>query len=103
MAAIRGLHCGSPVIIWGSWQQCAYCGDFGAISSLHSAEKDFLVCDDILPLVIEKLKRDDRLARQLLQNACMDRPQEVILNAYSRLGEKELQQKLLLQFDLCKF
>ena len=37
--AIRCPHCGSPVRIRGSRWECGYCGDFGAISSLHPSEK----------------------------------------------------------------
>ena len=51
---------------------------------------DLLASDDILPLLVEELKWDDRLARQLFQSAYVDRPQEAILNACGRLGEKEL-------------
>lgn len=56
---------------------------------------DLLASDGMLPLLVEELKWDDRLARQLFQSAYVDRPQEVILNACGRLGEKELQRKLL--------
>ena len=56
---------------------------------------DLLSSDDMLPLFVEELKWDDRLARQLFQSAYVDRPQETILNACGRLGEKELQRKLL--------
>ena len=56
---------------------------------------DLLVSDDMLPLLVEELKWDDRLARQLFQSAYVDRPQEAILNACGHLGEKELQRKLL--------
>ena len=62
---------------------------------------DLLVSDDMLPLLVEKLKQDDRLARQLFQSAYVDRPQEAILNACGRLGEKEVQRKLLELLD-CK-
>lgn len=34
-------------------------------------------------------------ARQLFQSAYVGRPQEAILNACGRLGEKDLQRKLL--------
>ena len=51
---------------------------------------DLLASDVILPLLVEELKWDDRLARQLFQSAYVDRPQEAILNACGRLGEKEL-------------
>ena len=56
---------------------------------------DLLSSDDVLPLLVEELKWDDRLARQLFQSAYVDRPQEAILNACGRLGETELQRKLL--------
>ena len=39
MATIRCPHCGSPVMIRGNRWQCGWCGDFGAISSLHPSEK----------------------------------------------------------------
>ena len=64
---------------------------------------DLLVSDDMLPLLVEELKWDDRLARQLFQSAYVDRPQEAILNACSRLGEKELQRKLLELLDCNPF
>ena len=37
--AIRCPHCGSPVMIRGNRWECGWCGDFGAISSLHPSEK----------------------------------------------------------------
>lgn len=37
--AIRCPHCGSPVMIQGNRWECGWCGDFGAISSLHPSEK----------------------------------------------------------------
>ena len=37
--AIRCPHCGSPVMIRGTRWECGWCGDFGAISSLHPSEK----------------------------------------------------------------
>lgn len=56
---------------------------------------DLLVSDDMLPLLVEELKYDDRLACQLFQSAYVGQPQEEILNACGRLGEKDLQRKLL--------
>lgn len=56
---------------------------------------DLLASDDMLPLLVEELKYDDRLACQLFQSAYVDQPQEEILNACGRLGEKDLQPKLL--------
>ena len=56
---------------------------------------DLLVSDDMLPLLVEELKYDDQLACQLFQSAYVDQPQEKILNACGRLGEKDLQRKLL--------
>ena len=56
---------------------------------------DLLVDDGMLPLLVETLKTDDRLARQLFQSAYVDRPQAEILNACGRMGEQELQEKLL--------
>ena len=64
---------------------------------------DLLVRDDMLPLLMEELKRDERLARQLFQSAYVGRPQEEILNACGRLGEKELQRKLLDLLDCNSF
>ena len=64
---------------------------------------DLLASDDMLPLPVEELKWDDRLARQLFQSAYVDRPQEAILNACGRLGEKELQRKLLELLDCNPF
>ena len=60
---------------------------------------DLLVSDDMLPLLVEELKGDDRLARQLFQSAYVDRPQEAILNACGSLGEMELRRKLLELLD----
>lgn len=56
---------------------------------------DLLASDDMLPLLVEELKYDDRLACQLFQSAYVGQPQEEILNACGRLGEKDLQRKLL--------
>ena len=56
---------------------------------------DLLVSDDMLPLLVEELKYDDQLACQLFQSAYVGQPQEEILNACGRLGEKDLQRKLL--------
>ena len=56
---------------------------------------DLLVSDDMLPLLVEELKYDDQLACQLFQSAYVGPPQEKILNACGRLGEKDLQRKLL--------
>ena len=64
---------------------------------------DLLVSDDMLPLLVEELKQDDRLARQLFQSAYVDRPQEAILSACGRLGEKELRRKLLELLDCNPF
>ena len=64
---------------------------------------DLLSSDDMLPLLVEELKWDDRLARQLFLSAYVDRPQEAILNACGRLGEKELQRKLLELLDCNPF
>ena len=64
---------------------------------------ELLFSDDILPLLVEELKQDDRLAHQHFQRAYVDRPQEAILNACGRLGEKELQRKLLELLDCNPF
>ena len=56
---------------------------------------DLLVSDDMLPLLVEELKYDDQLACQLFQSGYVGQPQEKILNACGRLGEKDLQRKLL--------
>ena len=64
---------------------------------------DLLASDGMLPLLVEALKWDDRLARQLFQSAYVDRPQEAILNACGRLGEKELQRNLLELLDCNPF
>lgn len=37
--AIRCPHCGSPVMIRGNRWECGWCGDFGALSSLHPSER----------------------------------------------------------------
>ena len=56
---------------------------------------DLLVNEEMLPLFVEELKYDDRLAHQLFQSAYVDRPQEEILSACCHLKEKDLQHKLL--------
>lgn len=37
--AIRCPHCGSPVKVLDSRWECGWCGDFGALSSLHPSER----------------------------------------------------------------
>lgn len=37
--AICCPHCGSPVWVRGSRWECGWCGDFGALSSLHPSER----------------------------------------------------------------
>ena len=39
MPTIRCPHCGSPVMIRGGRWECGWCGDFGALSSLHPSER----------------------------------------------------------------
>lgn len=56
---------------------------------------DLLINDEMLPLLVEELKQNDRLAHHLFQSAYVDRPQLEILNVCGHLGEKSLQQKLL--------
>ena len=58
---------------------------------------DLLNSDNMLPLLVEELKKNDRLACQLFQSAYVGQPQKSILNACGSLGEKCLQRKL---FDL---
>lgn len=64
---------------------------------------DLLVDDGMLPLLLEALKTDERLARQLFQSAYVDRPQEELLNACGWMGEWELQKKLLALLDASPF
>ena len=56
---------------------------------------DLLVDEKMVPLLIEELKHNERLAHQLFQSAYVDRPQEEILSACCHLKEKDLQHKLL--------
>lgn len=49
----------------------------------------------IRPRLLERLKTDDCLARQLFQSAYVGSPQEDILLSCAQLGEEELRQKLL--------
>ena len=56
---------------------------------------DLCLSGYIRPKLLEHLKTDDRLARQLFQSAYVGSPQEDILLSCSQLVEKELRQKLL--------
>ena len=56
---------------------------------------DLLVSEEMLPLLVREVKENGRLARQLFQSAYVGRPQEELLNACGRLGERELQRRLL--------
>lgn len=56
---------------------------------------DLCLSGYIRPKLLEHLKTDERLARQLFQSAYVGSPQEDILLSCSQLGEKELRQKLL--------
>ena len=56
---------------------------------------DLCLSGYIRPRLLEHLKSDDRLARQLFQSAYVDSPQEDILLSCTQLGEEDLRQKLL--------
>ena len=56
---------------------------------------DLLVSEEMLPLLVREVKENSRLARQLFQSAYVGRPQEELLNACGRLGERERQRRLL--------
>lgn len=56
---------------------------------------DLCLSGYIRPRLLECLKIDDCLARQLFQSAYVGSPQEDILLSCSQLGERELRQKLL--------
>lgn len=56
---------------------------------------DLCLSGYIRPRLLECLKTDNRLARQLFQSAYVGSPQEDILLSCSQLGERELRQKLL--------
>ena len=56
---------------------------------------DFCRSECIHPRLLDHLKTDDRLARQLFQSAYVGSPQEDILLSCSQMGEKDLRQKLL--------
>ena len=55
---------------------------------------DLLINDDVLPLLVEELKWDNRLACQLFLSAYVGEPQEAILETCERLGETELKESL---------
>lgn len=48
--AIHCPHCGSPVIIRDSRLACGWCGDFGALLSLHPSERTKL--DDTIHVTV---------------------------------------------------
>ena len=50
MLTIRCPHCGSPVRVRGSRWECGWCGDFGALSSLHPSERAKL--DDTIRVTV---------------------------------------------------
>ena len=52
---------------------------------------DLFLDDDVLSLLADELKWNDRLARQPFQSAYVDRPQKEIIHACGRLGEAALQ------------
>lgn len=56
---------------------------------------DFCRTECIHPRLLDYLKTDDRLARQLFQSAYVGSPQEDILLYCSQMGERDLRQKLL--------
>lgn len=56
---------------------------------------DLCLSGYIRPRLLDHLKSDARLARQLFQSAYVDSPQEDILLSCPQLGEEELRQKLL--------
>ena len=56
---------------------------------------DLCLSGYISPRLLERLKTDDCLARQLFQSAYVGSPQEDILLSCTQLGEEELRQKLL--------
>ena len=56
---------------------------------------DLCLSGYVRPRLLEHLKSDDRLARQLFQSAYVDSPQEDILLSCTQLGEEKLRQKLL--------
>ena len=56
---------------------------------------DLCLSGYIRPMLLDHLKADDRLARQLFQSAYVGSPQEDILLSCSQMGERDLRQKLL--------
>ena len=56
---------------------------------------DLCLSGYIRPRLLDHLKTDDRLARQLFQSAYVGSPQEDILLSCSQMGERDLRQKLL--------
>lgn len=56
---------------------------------------DLCLSGYIRPRLLDHLKTDDRLARQLFQSAYVGSPQEDILLSCSQLSERGLRQKLL--------
>ena len=43
MSIIHCPHCGSPVMVRGTRWECGWCGDFGALASLHPSEQKKLI------------------------------------------------------------
>ena len=56
---------------------------------------DLCLSGYIRPRLLDHLRSDDQLARQLFQSAYVDSPQEDILLSCTQLGEEDLRQKLL--------
>ena len=60
---------------------------------------DLLLREEIQHRLVAKLGQDDRLVRQLFQSAYVGLPQEELIRACTRLGQPELQQKLLAMLE----
>lgn len=56
MANIRCPHCGSPVTVRGNQWECGWCGDSGALSSLHKPELAKLHQNQAAAVALEDLE-----------------------------------------------
>lgn len=67
MATIRCPHCGSLVMIRGNQLECGWCGDFGALSSLHPSERAKLDDTDRVTVTITVTVPDDEAPKEFTQ------------------------------------
>lgn len=65
--AIRCPHCGSPVKVLGGRWECGWCGDFGALSSLHLSERAKLNGTDRVTVTITVNVPDEESPKKFTQ------------------------------------